>query len=94
MTRQITDVSITDQQGVRAAVLLLFTPARSDRDRRDGGLSRGRGMGMFLIFAPILYGAVGYVGSALFAAIYNVLAKRVGGVEFESVDQPSGGVGA
>ena len=55
---------------------------------------RARGMGVFLIFAPILYGAVGYVGSALFAAIYNVLAKRVGGVEFESVDKPAAGVGA
>jgi hypothetical protein len=37
---------------------------------------------------------VGYLGSALFAAIYNFLARRVGGVEFESVDKSAAGIGA
>jgi len=96
MRRQITHVSIHQTSKVFAllyfCISLLFVPiaigviAASPRS--------SRGMGMFLIFAPLIYGAVGYVGSALFAAIDNFLARRVGGVEFESVDKPAAGIGA
>ena len=95
MTRQITHVSIHQTSKVFAllyfCISLLLVPIAIGVMAAS---PRAHGMGLFLILAPILYGAVGYVGSALFAAIYNVLAKRVGGVEFESVDKPGAGVGA
>jgi putative effector of murein hydrolase LrgA (UPF0299 family) len=95
MTRQITHVSIHQTSKVFGllyfALSLLFVPIAIGVIAAS---PKARGMGMFLIFAPILYGIVGYLGSALFAAIYNFLARRVGGVEFESVDKSAAGIGA
>ena len=50
-----------------------------------------RGMGVFFIFAPVIYAICGYVAVALFSAIYNLLAPRVGGIEFELTDRPGAG---
>ncbi len=36
------------------------------------------------IALPILYGFMGYVMGALVAVVYNFIAKRVGGIEFET----------
>jgi hypothetical protein len=90
MRRQITHVSI--HQTSKVFALLYFCASLLVVPIAIGAMAfspKARGMGLLVIFLPILYGAVGYVGSALFAALYNVLAKRVGGVEFESVDQPA-----
>ena len=38
-----------------------------------------------IIFFPVLYGVLGFIGSLIVAAIYNVLASAVGGVEVELV---------
>ena len=90
MRRQITHVSIHQTSKIFAlmyfSISLLAVPG--------GGAMiavypQGRSMAVFFIFAPVVYGLVGYVGSALFGAIYNFLAARVGGVEFESVDRPA-----
>ncbi len=42
------------------------------------------------LFFPFIYGALAYVAFALMIMIYNFIAKRWGGVEFqtESVDAP------
>jgi hypothetical protein len=40
------------------------------------------GIGM-LIFFPVMYGVFGFVGGALIAWLYNLVAGMVGGVEFE-----------
>jgi hypothetical protein len=37
----------------------------------------------FAVMMPILYGAMGFIFGALFAFIYNLLAKWVGGIELE-----------
>ena len=37
----------------------------------------------FGIFAPFLYGGIGFVFGAIGAWIYNVIAKRLGGIEIE-----------
>lgn len=44
-----------------------------------GGAIGGIGM----LFLPVLYGAVGFIGGAIFAALYNVVAGFVGGIEVE-----------
>jgi hypothetical protein len=41
---------------------------------------------IFLIF-PILYLVVGYVGTAIWSAIYNLLFKYIGGFEFNVKDE-------
>jgi hypothetical protein len=43
--------------------------------------------GVFLaIFFPILYAALGFIGGIIMAAIYNLVAKWTGGLEFEVAD--------
>ena len=39
------------------------------------------GIGMFLL--PVLYGVGGFIGGAITAALYNVVASLVGGIELE-----------
>jgi len=36
-----------------------------------------------IIFFPILYGVLGFLGGLISAAIYNLAAKAIGGVEME-----------
>jgi hypothetical protein len=36
-----------------------------------------------IVFLPILYGIMGFVGGGIAAALYNVFAGLVGGVELE-----------
>jgi hypothetical protein len=45
---------------------------------------------VFAIFAPLIYGAIGFVFGAIGALIYNLVAAWVGGFELELVAQPSG----
>ncbi len=42
---------------------------------------------LIFIFAPILYGVMGYVFNRFFCFIYNVIAKRFGGIEFITEEQ-------
>ena len=47
-------------------------------------------MKWFFLFAPIIYGVLGYLFTAFACVLYNFLAKRVGGIEFTlSGSQPS-----
>ncbi|MBZ5631089.1 MAG: hypothetical protein LAO06_19725 [Acidobacteriia bacterium] len=44
----------------------------------------GRGIGMFaIVLCPIVYGIMGGIGAAIAAAIYNLAASWVGGVEVD-----------
>jgi len=44
--------------------------------------------GFMLIFLPLLYAAMGFIGGVIAAAIYNVVAKWTGGIEFTVEDAP------
>jgi hypothetical protein len=44
------------------------------------GMALGAGA---IIIAPILYGIMGFIGGIISAAIYNVLASVIGGIEME-----------
>lgn len=45
------------------------------------------GLGLFMIILiPVLYGAVGFIGGIIGAAIYNLIASWVGGMKFDVVD--------
>lgn len=45
-----------------------------------------RMMGMVYIFMPVLLGIFGFIFFAIFAALYNLFAGALGGVEFEVED--------
>jgi hypothetical protein len=38
--------------------------------------------GVFVIFVPFIYAAFGFIGGAIAALVYNLVAKWTGGVEF------------
>jgi hypothetical protein len=90
MKSQITHVSIHQTSKVFALLYFCFSILLLPIGIVMMAFSQGQGVGagVFLILAPVLYGVIGYLGSAVFGFIYNLLAPRVGGVEFESVDQP------
>jgi hypothetical protein len=57
----------------------LAAMASGDKDAALGGAM----FVVFGIFAPVFYGALGFLMGALMAWIYNVAAKRLGGIELE-----------
>ncbi len=38
--------------------------------------------GVFVIFLPIIYAVIGFIGGVIAAFIYNLVAKWTGGIEF------------
>lgn len=46
------------------------------------GVSAVIGVGA-IIFCPVIYGAMGFIGSLIAAALYNLLARSVGGIRVE-----------
>ena len=41
---------------------------------------------MMILLFPVIYGIIIWVVFALMLSVYNMIAARIGGVEFESVD--------
>jgi len=52
------------------------------------GNDQFRIMGVVYCAMPILLAIIGFVCFVIFAALYNLLAKWVGGMEFEVIDVP------
>jgi hypothetical protein len=40
--------------------------------------------GIFFLLFPLLYLIVGYIGTLIFCALYNLVARFTGGIEFET----------
>jgi hypothetical protein len=47
-----------------------------------GGILAGMGV-CYIVMLPVIYGAAGFIGGIVFAAIYNLVAGWVGGMEME-----------
>ena len=68
--------------------MLFFMTMGSFAARHQGGhapalpLMFGMGVG-FMILLPVFYAVMGFVFGALSAFVYNLLAKWIGGLEFE-----------
>jgi hypothetical protein len=43
---------------------------------------------ILLIAVPVIYALFGFFSTALIAAIYNFVAKRIGGIEFTTAEMP------
>jgi prepilin signal peptidase PulO-like enzyme (type II secretory pathway) len=52
------------------------------------GNNQIRIMGIIYCAMPILMAVIGFIGFVIFAALYNLIAKWVGGMEFEMIDVP------
>jgi hypothetical protein len=37
-----------------------------------------------IIFLPLIYGLMGFIGGLIIAALYNLVAGRIGGIELET----------
>ena len=67
--------------GVLLALISMLSGAVSDQ---PAGSVFGAIFGVgAVIFLPILYGLIGFVGSLIMAALYNWVAGMIGGVELE-----------
>ena len=51
--------------------------------QEQGAVFGGVGMMFFALLAPFIYGAMGFVMGALMAWVYNLIAKRFGGIQIE-----------
>jgi hypothetical protein len=64
--------------GVLGLVIVPFLLIGSILSPKDAGIGVG-----FALLIPILYAVVGFIGTALACAIYNLVANWVGGIEVE-----------
>ena len=62
----------------------------------EGGNASAAGAGLVVggmvamaVILPIMYGVMGFVGGVICAAMYNLIARWVGGIEFEVEDVPA-----
>jgi hypothetical protein len=53
----------------------------------DGSSAEVFGFEMIIII-PLLYGAIGAIGGILMAVPYNIVAKKIGGIEYEAEAVP------
>ena len=67
---------------VLVPVFLLASFVASHVARPQTALPAVFGLG-FAIMAPVLYGVMGFVGGVIGAALYNLAARIVGGIEVE-----------
>ena len=52
-------------------------------------LSHGGGArALLLIFLPVIYAVMGFIGGVISAFVYNLVAKWTGGVEFTTQEVP------
>jgi hypothetical protein len=85
MKKQITRISVLQSSKIMAALYavmgLLYSIAGLVILAVSG--PQMRVVGAIYLVAPIWLGILGFIFFALFAAIYNALAKALGGFEFE-----------
>jgi hypothetical protein len=65
-----------------APFVLLIGAMGSALGQHNSPLAGVFGVG-FAVLMPLIYGAMGFVGGAIGALIYNLFAKWVGGIELE-----------
>ena len=72
---------------VVAAVLGAF--AEQGQADAAAGVAVAGGMILMAVLFPIMYAVFGFVGGVIMAAVYNLIARWVGGLELEFEDVPS-----
>ena len=74
--------------GLIAGVLMFLSfsvGGMAEAAQADPGLAWVAGMGaLAIVVLPIFYGVIGFIAGALYAWVYNVAARFVGGIEIET----------
>ncbi|UNK49385.1 hypothetical protein MNR01_16950 [Lysobacter sp. S4-A87] len=74
--------------GLIAGVLMFLSfsvGGMSEVAQADPGMAWIAGMGaLAIVILPIFYGVLGFIAGALYAWVYNVAARFVGGIEIET----------
>ena len=87
MTQRITHVSVFQAAKMLAVLYaimgLFFLPFFFLASRLAPSGNQFPFGGMFLLLLPIIYGCIGFVFTAIGAAIYNLVAGWIGGIEVE-----------
>lgn len=92
MKIQIVNVSVAQTAKVLTLLYMLMSLPFLAIGALLGAFSGGNGMGVAivaLLIAPLIYGAITFVFTGLVVWLYNVVAKRVGGLEY-SIEEISG----
>src|ERR1035437_2953921 len=66
--------------------ILIFSLVGSAIAKNGGGSSAPAFFGFgifFIIFIPVIYGVLGFIGGVVAAFLYNIVAKWSGGIEVE-----------
>lgn len=84
--------------GLLAIPMALIAIAASAASPQPMGVPGAVGVVLLAIFAPLLYGLLGFLLGALSAWLYNVAAKYVGGIRLQvqsedTIAHPAKGVG-
>ena len=77
--------------GLLGLILLPFILLKRVFTSATGGSEKILTGSIFILFTPLGYAAFGFVCGILGAVIYNVIAKRIGGIEFDLRDLPPDG---
>ena len=102
MTRRLTRIAplpVAKISGILYAVVgLIFVPFfvlagiaglfTGSGDGNAGAVGVVIGMLAMAVIFPIMYGVMGFFGGIIVAALYNLIARWVGGIEFEVEDVP------
>jgi len=92
MKYQITKFSIAQTSKVAALLYALFglvlLPFGCFFLTQVSGDRTNFMVGILYILAPVWYGLLGYVFTAIALWVYNLIAARIGGIEFDLKEHP------
>ena len=85
MKKQLTRISVLQSSKIMTVLYALmgFLYTLIGIPMAVFGSGHVRIIGIVYSFGPILFGILGFVCFVIFAGLYNVLARRLGGVEVE-----------
>jgi hypothetical protein len=85
MKKQLIAISILQSSKIATAlyVLMGFVYTLIGIPMVIFGSSQMRIIGAIYVFGPVIMGIFGFIFFVIFALVYNFLAKRLGGFEFE-----------
>lgn len=87
MKKQIVNVSVAQSAKVLAVLYMVMSLPVVLVLAAVGAVSEGIGAALLmLLIAPLAYGLVTFLCTGLVAWLYNVVARRVGGVEFSTTE--------
>ena len=86
MKKQVVSVSIAQSAKVVAGIYLLISVPAVLIFAAVAVATGQPGSLLMLLLMPLLYAGLGFLGTAISAWIYNIVAARVGGLEFTTVE--------